>query len=67
MSARASILDLLVCPNCLGKLIHQKGEAEELWCRFDHLAFPIREGIPVMLIAEARKLSLEELDSCKKS
>jgi uncharacterized protein YbaR (Trm112 family) len=67
MSTRSVILDLLVCPNCLGELLHREGDVEELWCRFDHLAFPIREGIPVMLIDEARQLSLEEQDVCKKS
>ena len=34
----------------------------ELICCFDRLAFPIRDGIPVMLEPEARKLTLEEKD-----
>ncbi len=59
------ILDLLVCPNCLGKLQYRPGEIEELWCRFDKLAFPIWKNIPVMLVDSARKLSLDELDQSR--
>ena len=51
------LLDILVCPLCKGKLIVDKNE---LICRFDRLAYPIRDGIPVMLEYEARVLSLEE-------
>lgn len=51
------LLDILVCPLCKGKLI--KNDMEFI-CRFDRLAFPIREGIPVMLESEARTISLEE-------
>ena len=53
------LLDILVCPLCKGSLILKK---EELICRFDRLAYPIRDGIPVMLEPEARTLSLEEKD-----
>lgn len=52
-----SLLDILVCPICKGKL-HQQGD--ELICRFDKLAFPIRDGIPVMLVDEARSLQQGE-------
>lgn len=51
------LLDILVCPLCKGKLELKK---KELICRFDRLAFPIRDGIPVMLEDEAREISLEE-------
>lgn len=51
------LLDLLVCPLCKGKLLLKN---QELICRFDRLAYPIRDGIPVMLEQEARELSLEE-------
>ena len=54
------ILDVLVCPLCKGKLVYKK---IELICPFDRLAYPIREGIPVMLEDEARSISLEEKDS----
>ena len=53
------LLDILVCPLCKGKLILKK---QELICRFDRLAYPIRDGIPVMLEPEARALSLDEKD-----
>lgn len=53
------LLDILVCPLCKGKLLLKK---EELICRFDRLAYPIRDGIPVMLEGEARVLTLEEKD-----
>ncbi len=55
------LLAMLVCPHCKGKLEYKK-EQKELWCRFDRLAFPIREDIPVMLIEEARQVTLEELE-----
>lgn len=53
------LLEILSCPLCKGKLIMKK---QELICRFDRLAFPIREDIPVMLEQEARQISLEEKD-----
>lgn len=53
------LLNILVCPLCKGKLLEKK---EELICRFDRLAFPIRDGIPVMLEPEARVITLEEKD-----
>jgi len=53
------LLEILVCPLCKGKLLLKK---QELMCRFDRLAFPIRDGIPVMLEQDARIISLEEKD-----
>lgn len=53
------LLDILVCPLCKGELLFKK---DELICRFDRLAYPIRDDIPVMLEAEARTISLEEKD-----
>ena len=53
------LLDILACPICKGPLIYRP-EAGELICKADRLAFPIREGIPVMLVEEARHLSPEE-------
>lgn len=49
------LLDILVCPVCKGPLIFDKA-AQELICRADRLAYPIRDDIPVMLEAEARRL-----------
>jgi hypothetical protein len=50
---------LLACPVCHGKLVYDP-EAMELICRNDAMAFPIREGIPVMLSEEARTLTTDE-------
>ncbi|KTD65643.1 Trm112 family protein [Legionella spiritensis] len=51
------LLDVLVCPLCKGKLILKE---KELICRFDRLAYPVRDGIPVLLEQEGRLISLEE-------
>lgn len=53
------LLDILVCPVCKGKLLYMK-KAQELICRADRLAYPIRDEIPVMLEEEARKLAADE-------
>lgn len=55
------LLAILVCPECKGKLEHKPAQ-KELICRFDRLAFPIRDDIPVMLVDEARPVNLEELE-----
>lgn len=49
------LLDVLVCPLCKGPLQFDRA-AQELTCAADRLAFPIRDGIPVMLESEARPL-----------
>lgn len=54
------LLDILVCPVCKGPLVLRR-EENELVCRADRLAYPIRDGIPVMLADEARTLREEEL------
>lgn len=53
------LLEILVCPLCKGRLAYRK-DAGELVCRADRLAYPIKDGIPVMLEEEARKLPPEE-------
>lgn len=53
------LIQLLVCPVCKGPLEMLRDAQQrpsELACRADHLAFPIRDGIPVMLEPEARPL-----------
>lgn len=50
---------MLVCPNCKGQL-KLDDEAQELLCTFDGLAFPVRDGVPVMLEQEARQMGEEE-------
>ena len=53
------LLDILVCPVCKGKLVYDK-KARELVCKADRLAYPVRDGIPVMLEEEARPLPADE-------
>ena len=53
------LLDILVCPICKGKLVYRPREGE-LICKVDRLAYPIRDGIPVMLEQEARELPADE-------
>jgi uncharacterized protein YbaR (Trm112 family) len=57
------LIDLLVCPLCKGPLTMARdanGKQSELQCPADRLGFPIRDGIPVMLEAEARALELPD-------
>ncbi len=56
------LLDILVCPICKGPLLY-KAELKELICRFDRLAYPIQDGIPIMLEQEAREMGSEEVDN----
>jgi len=58
------LLELLVCPVTKGLLDVQR-ELQELWSRSARLAYPIRNGIPILLENEARTLSDEELESLK--
>ena len=55
------LLEMLVCPVTKGPLIHDRAR-NELISRSARLAYPIRDGIPVMLEDEARKLGVEEND-----
>lgn len=49
------LLDILVCPICKGPLKYDQ-KAQELICNPDKLAYPIRDGIPIMWADEARDL-----------
>ena len=53
------LLAILVCPRCKGKLVYDR-ESEELICRTDGLAYPVKDDIPVMLETEARVLTADE-------
>ena len=53
------LLDLLVCPLTKSKLIYNES-TNELWAHESGMAYPVRDGIPVMVVAEARKISDEE-------
>jgi len=56
------ILDILVCPVTKGKLVQVENE---LWSKQAGLAFPVNDGIPVMMESDARTLSQEEIESLK--
>ncbi len=57
----SKLLDILACPICKGKLLYKKND-QELVCRLDRLAFPIRDGIPIMLEREARRITEHEVE-----
>ncbi|MBS0357920.1 MAG: Trm112 family protein [Proteobacteria bacterium] len=60
------LIAILACPICKGKLIYRdKDNHRELICKFDRLAYPIREEIPIMLPEEARLIPLEEVEKIK--
>jgi len=48
-------IELMVCPQCQAKLSYDKN-AKELLCESCKLAFPVTDGIPVLIIEEARKV-----------
>lgn len=52
------LLDVLVCPICKGPLVYDK-TAQELICKADRLAFPIRDGIPIMWVDQARVIDVD--------
>ncbi len=53
------LLEILACPVCKGPLVMRR-EPQVLVCRADRLAFPVRDGIPVMLEDEARQLASDD-------
>jgi len=62
MEPDAKLLEILVCPVTKGTLTYDR-EKQELISRAAGLAFPIRDGIPIMLTGEARELSDAERDA----
>ncbi|GIR92850.1 MAG: UPF0434 protein [Thiotrichaceae bacterium] len=61
-----TLLSMLVCPVTKGKLIFNKDKTELISIQAG-LAYPINDGIPIMLEEKARKLSNEEIDKLKDS
>ena len=55
------LLEMLVCPVTKGPLVYDR-ERQELVSKSARLAYPIRDGIPVMLEDEARRLTPEEYE-----
>lgn len=64
MPIDSKLLDILVCPVSKASLVYRK-DVDELWCRASGLAYPIRDGIPIMLEEEARQLTDSERESLK--
>ena len=60
----ARLLEILVCPICKGPLDYLK-DKQELVCKADRLAFPVRDGSPVMLEDEAREMGSDEVDALR--
>ena len=54
------LLEILVCPLCKSP-VYLDSAKQELICKADRLAYPIRNDIPVMLVDEARSLEADEL------
>jgi len=59
------LLEILVCPVSKTKLIYDK-DAQELISTAANLAFPVRDGIPILLEDEARQLTSEEAETFRK-
>lgn len=57
-----TLLSLLVCPVTKAPL-HYFADTDELICKASGLAYPIRDGIPVMLESEAREISAAEKEA----
>ena len=53
---KKALLQILVCPLCKGEL-HYNRKTAELECRQDRLAFPVRNGVPILLEMDARHVS----------
>jgi uncharacterized protein len=64
MPIDSRLLEILVCPVTKAALVYHK-ETDELWCRASGLAYPVRDGIPVMLEQEARQLTEAERASIR--
>jgi hypothetical protein len=58
------LLEILVCPATKGRLIYRR-DANELVSNEARLAYPIRDGIPIMLVDEARPLTEEETNALR--
>jgi uncharacterized protein YbaR (Trm112 family) len=53
------LTEILACPVCKGPL-HWLADTREFLCRADRLAYPVHDGIPVMLPDEARRLAPDD-------
>ena len=53
------LLDIIACPLCKGPVVHRRAQGV-LVCRADRLAYPIRDGVPIMLVEEAQPLAVDD-------
>ncbi|HSC05650.1 MAG TPA: Trm112 family protein [Steroidobacteraceae bacterium] len=53
------LLDILVCPVTKAPLVYNEG-TQELICKASRLAYPVRDGIPILLEEEARQLASDD-------
>jgi len=53
------LLDIIACPLCKGPVVHRRAQ-DVLVCRIDRLAYPIRDGVPIMLVEEAQPLAVDD-------
>lgn len=58
------LLEVLACPVCKGKLV-LSDDKSQLICRFDRLAYDIKDGIPVLIESKASSLTLDEVDATR--
>lgn len=64
MAFDKKLLDVLACPVCKGKLV-LANDNSQLVCRFDRLAYDIKDGIPVLIESKATTLSLDDVDATR--
>lgn len=60
MALDYNLMEIVACPVCKGKLYYDK-QQDELICKFDRLAFPVNDGIPVLIEEQAREMAASEL------
>ncbi len=56
-----SLLEFLVCPVCKSSLYYHQ-ESASLICKIDKLSYPIKDDIPIMLVSDAKRLTLEQIE-----
>ncbi|BCO19251.1 Trm112 family protein [Alteromonas sp. McT4-15] len=64
MAFDKKLLEVLACPVCKGKLVLDDNN-NTLICRFDRLAYDIKDGIPVLIESKASTLSLDDVDATR--
>ena len=58
---KKELLNILACPSCKAKLIFDE-DSKELLCRFEHLAYPLQNGVPVLILDRARKFNSDVVE-----